>query len=128
MRLKELVDDGVDVFVLEDDIDLHFAPVLRALLQGKIKLRCAALILDLAAVDFIDSSGLAAIIEYYRDAAEYGGVLCLAGTNDTLRSIFQMCRMDTLISLFASAAEAREALRTGTAKRPDASLVAKPAT
>ena len=78
MRLRELVEDGIEIFALQGEIDLHYAPVLRSLLQNKIKARCPSLILDLSAVDYIDSTGLATIIEYFRDAAEYGGVLCLA--------------------------------------------------
>ena len=66
MRLKEATEGGIDIFVLEGEIDLHYAPVLRSLLQGKVAARNAALVLDLSGVSFIDSSGLAAMIEYFR--------------------------------------------------------------
>ncbi|MEO5721908.1 MAG: STAS domain-containing protein [Chthoniobacterales bacterium] len=122
MRLKEIVEDGIDIFVLEGEIDLHYAPVLRSLLQGKIAERCPALVLDLSRVSFIDSSGLAAIIEYFRDAADHAGVLCLAGMNDSLQTIFEIVRLDKVIPIFANTAEAKAALAEGGVKPPGPAL------
>lgn len=127
MRLKELVDEGVEVFVLEGEIDLHYAPVLRSLLQGKVKTRCPALILDLARVTFIDSSGLAAIIEYFRDAAEHGGLLCLAGLNESLKTTFEVVRLDKVIPIFSTTAEARSAIGEGRLRPPGPELFDRPA-
>src|SRR5437588_12063861 len=100
MRLRELVEDGIEIFALQGEIDLHYAPVLRSLLQSKIKMRCPSLILDLSRVEYIDSTGLATIIEYFRDAAEYGGVLCLTGLKPAVQSIFEMVRLDKTIPIF----------------------------
>ena len=122
MRLKEATEGGIDIFVLEGEIDLHYAPVLRSLLQGKVAARNAALVLDLSGVSFIDSSGLAAMIEYFRDASEYGGVLCLAGMNETLVTIFEIVRLDKVIPIFGSRAEAMAALQQGLVQAPGAEI------
>jgi len=94
MRLHESVVDGIDVFALQGDIDLHYAPVLRSRLQSKIEARTPTLVLDLSKVDYIDSNGLATIMEYFRDAAKYGGILCMAGLNEHLKVIFEIVRLD----------------------------------
>ncbi len=112
---------------MEGEIDPVYAPVLRRLLQAKVKERCPALVLDLTRITFIDSAGLAAIIEYFRDVAEEGGVLCLAGLNDNLRVIFQIVRLDQVIPIFASAAEAIGALKTGSVHPPGAALFGRSA-
>jgi anti-sigma B factor antagonist len=122
MRLKELVDDGIDVFLLEGEIDLHYAPVLRSLLQGKVHSRCRALVMDLGSVTFIDSSGLAAIIEYFRDSGECNGVLCLTGLNETLRTIFEIVRLDKVIPIYATRAEAIGALKSGSVSPPEPAI------
>jgi len=62
VRLKESHENGVVIFALSGAIDLHYAPTLRALFQSKLNKRCPALVVDLSAVDFIDSTGLAALI------------------------------------------------------------------
>ena len=113
MRLNEVVEDGGAVFYLQGEIDLHYSPVLRSLFQSKIKARCPVLILDLSGVDFIDSTGLAAVIEYFRDAAEYEGILCLTGLNETLKAIFEVVMLDKAIPIFASTPAAKIALKEG---------------
>jgi len=122
MRLKESVEEGVDLLTLSGEIDLHYAPVLRTLLQGKVKTHCPALVLDLQAVTFIDSAGLAAIIEYFRDAAEHQGVLCLSGLNETLMTVFEIVRLDKVIPIFPSSEAARDALKKGLVQPPEAAL------
>ena len=111
MRLRELVEEGIEIFALEGEIDLHYAPVLRSLFQSKIKARCPALILDLSAVDYVDSSGLASIIEYFRDAGEYGGILCLAGLCETVLTTFRIVQLDSTIPIFPSRQEALRFLK-----------------
>lgn len=125
MRLKESIEEGVCVLALEGEIDLHYAPVLRSLLQGKVGSRCPALIVDLSGVNFIDSAGLAALIEYFRDASYHGGVLCLTGLNETLRTVFEIVRLDSVIPMFATVAAARLAFRHGTVRPPSADLFHK---
>ncbi|HEV2718359.1 MAG TPA: STAS domain-containing protein, partial [Terriglobales bacterium] len=61
MQLKEATHEGIDVFALRGEIDLHFAPALRSVLQAKINKHCPALIVDLAQVSFIGSTGLSVL-------------------------------------------------------------------
>jgi anti-sigma B factor antagonist len=127
MRLKESIENGIAVLTLEGEIDLHYAPVLRTLLQGKITERCPALIVDLARVSFIDSAGLAALIEYFRDSADYGGLLCLAGVNENLHAVLQIVRLDQVLPIFASTPEAVAAVKAGDVQPPAAALFGRSA-
>jgi anti-sigma B factor antagonist len=127
MRFKEFPEDGIDVFLLEGELDLHYAPVLRSLLQAKVCAACPALVIDLSAVPFIDSTGLAAIIEYFRDSGEYRGLLCLVGLNKTLRMIFEIVRLDTVIPIFAARADAIAAVKAGTIAPPESAIFGRPA-
>jgi anti-sigma B factor antagonist len=111
VRLKELVEDGIDVFALGGDIDFHFGPVLRDMLQAKLKSRCPALVLDLHQVDFIDSRGIAAIIEYYRDSAEYSGLVGLAALSPEVKPIIETVRLETIMPVFATVTEAVTAMK-----------------
>lgn len=117
MRLKEGSRQGIDVFALEGDIDLHFAPCLRSVLRPKINARCPALIVDLTNVDFIDSTGMSVIIEYFRDVGEFGGVLCLCGLNDELKNIFKIVGLDRTIPMFETADAAADAIKSGALTR-----------
>jgi anti-sigma B factor antagonist len=127
MRLKESIEEGVAVLAMEGEVDLHYAPVLRSLLQAKIKARCPTLIIDLSGVTFIDSAGLAAIVEYFRDAADHQGVVCLTGLDHNLRMTFEIVRLDQVIPIFRTKTEAIAELKAGTVQPPGAALFGRSA-
>jgi anti-anti-sigma regulatory factor len=52
-------------------------------------------------------------MEYFRDTAEYEGILCLAGLNEKLKTIFEIVGLDKTIPIFASTAAAKVALKEG---------------
>src|SRR6185437_15564614 len=113
MRLKESQEDGVTIFALAGAIDLHYVPTLRSLFQSRLHERCPALIVDLSGVDFIDSTGLATLIEYHRDAGAHGGIFCLAGINTNLKAIFDVVQFEKVLAIFPGVAEARAAIKSG---------------
>ena len=113
MRLKESHEDGVSIFALSGTIDLHYVPTLRALFQSRLHERCPALIVDLSAVDFIDSTGLATLIEYHRDAGAHGGIFCLAAINPHLKAIFDVVQFEKVLAIFPTVAEAKAAIKGG---------------
>ncbi len=61
----------------------------------------ARVILDLTAVEFIDSSGLGAIVAAMKQLGN-GRRLDLAGLTPTVDKVFRLTRMDTVFNLFAS--------------------------
>ena len=101
------------VFALSGAIDLHYAATLRSLFQSKLNKRCPALIVDLSAVDFIDSTGLATLIEYHRDAGSHGGIFSLAGINPNLKAIFDVVQFDKVLAIFPTVSEAKAAIKQG---------------
>jgi anti-sigma B factor antagonist len=69
-------EDGRAVLRVEGEIDLLTTPVLVEALDGALG-GADALTVDLCAVDFMDSTGLRALLEARRRADEAGGVLFL---------------------------------------------------
>jgi anti-sigma B factor antagonist len=110
MKLHESRDGNVAIFHLEDEIDLHYAPALRALFQAKVNGRCRALVVDLSGVPFIDSTGIAVFLEYLRDAAEFGGRFCLAAPTDHVRHVFEIIRLHEVLPIFEKTEEAIAAM------------------
>ncbi len=111
MQLHESVEQGIRIFHVRGEIDLHYAPVLRSLLGAKAKARCPALILDLREVDFIDSTGLAVLIGYHRDCRKFGGRFCLTGLQGHVRQIFELVHLDTVLPIFRDVCAAVAELR-----------------
>jgi anti-sigma B factor antagonist len=66
------------------------------------------LILDMRAVSFIDSSGLASLVSGLKLARERGGWLKLAGVNEQVASIFKMTLLDRVFELYPNVEAAQK--------------------
>jgi anti-sigma B factor antagonist len=118
MKLHESRHGEVAIFHLEDEIDLHYAPALRALFEAKANRHCPALVVDLSSVPFIDSTGIAVLLEYLRDASDFGGKFCLAAPTDHVRHVFEIVRLHEALPIFASTDAAIAAMANDAAPLP----------
>ncbi len=85
--------------VLDGEIDLHEAPRIRELLLPALAREVDRLVIDLSAVTYIDSSGLALLIEALQRVTSYGGDLALSGLRPSLKSIFEIARLDQVFQI-----------------------------
>ena len=112
MQTREQHDNGLDVLAIEGEIDMACSPDLRTILHAYAKKKCPALLLDFTGVAYVDSSGLATLVEYVRLAQPYGGKFGLIHVNDRVRTIFDLVRLTEFLPIYPSPAEARAALLT----------------
>src|SRR5207253_3183637 len=92
--------DRPDVLPLKGEIDLHVSPSVTASLNAMIEKKPRRLVVDLSEVTYIDSAGLAALIEAMQKVEGYGGRFVLAGLQETVRSIFEISRLDQVFQIF----------------------------
>jgi anti-sigma B factor antagonist len=84
---------------LEGEIDLHLSPEVAKRLQAAVKERPDKLLIDLSKVTYIDSSGLAALLEGMQGVEFYGGKFYLIGMQESLRPIFESSRLDQVFRI-----------------------------
>lgn len=89
-----------NVLPLEGEIDLHVSPGIAASLSAMAGDKPQQLVVDLSRVSYIDSSGLAVLIEAMQNVAQYGGKFALAGLQDGVRPIFEIARLDQVFRIF----------------------------
>jgi anti-sigma B factor antagonist len=92
-----------DVLPLKGEVDLHVSPTVTALLNEMIDKKPERIVVDLSQVSYIDSAGLAALIEAMQKVEGYGGKFVLAGLQETVRSIFEISRLDQVFQIFPDA-------------------------
>ena len=92
--------DRSNVLPLKGEIDLHVSPSVTASLNAMIEKKPRRLVVDLSGVTYIDSAGLAALIEAMQKVEGYGGKFRLAGLQETVRSIFEISRLDQVFQIF----------------------------
>ena len=64
------------------------------------------LVIDMSKIEFIDSSGLGALVSCLRQAHSAGGDIKLCGLMDQSRALFQLVRMHRVFEVFNSPEEA----------------------
>jgi anti-sigma B factor antagonist len=111
MQTREQSDQGVHILVIEGEIDLACSPDLRAILHGYAKQKVPALLLDFQLVKYVDSSGLATLVEYVRLAQPFGGKFGLAHVSERVRTIFDLVRLSEFFPIYPTLAEGQAALR-----------------
>jgi len=92
--------DEPNVLPLEGEIDLHVSPRVATALAAMIDKKPSRLVVDLSAVTYIDSSGLAALIEGMQNVDAYGGKFILVGIQDNVKPIFEIARLDRVFIIF----------------------------
>lgn len=92
--------DRPNVLPLEGEIDLHVSPRISASLAAMVEEKPQALVVDLSRVSYIDSSGLAVLIEAMQSVEGYGGHFSLAGLQENVRPIFEIARLDQVFRIY----------------------------
>lgn len=85
-----------------DELKREIAP----LLQSSDKL-----VIDLARLRFVDSSGLGALLSCLRQLSAKGGDLKLCGMSKQVRAVFELVRLHRIFDIFATTEDAVRAFR-----------------
>jgi anti-sigma B factor antagonist len=98
--------DGVVLFVLHGEVDLHVAPELRDRLTIAIDGGADYVVLDLSRVTFIDSMALGVLLAALKRLRPTGGELRLVVPDNDLRRIFEITLLDQAFTLNTTRQEA----------------------
>ncbi len=102
--------DATEVFELTGSLDIATAPTVRAALTSASERGNHRLIVDLTQVDFLDSTGLGALIGGQRRAKEFNGEVRLVAKEG---QILRLLRITGLLKVFAVYATLDDALADG---------------
>ena len=95
---------------LRGEIDHHSAAAVRTAIDEMIRSkRPAELIIDMSAVDFMDSSGLGLIMGRYNTMKEIGGSVTVADPTPATEKIMNLAGMERIIKIARSGKRQTEA-------------------
>jgi anti-sigma B factor antagonist len=101
-RIRERDLDGRATIVeVEGEIHVSTAPEFSGMLSAAIDSGRTALVLDLTAVTFIDSTGLSVLLNGLRQVTRAGGRMALVCTNPTVLRLFEITRLDSTFDIHA---------------------------
>jgi anti-sigma B factor antagonist len=102
--------DGRQVFELIGSLDIATSPTVRAALSSASEQGDHKLIVDLTKVDFLDSTGLGALIGGQRRAREFDGEVRLVAKEG---QILRLLRITGLLKVFSVYPTLEDALKNG---------------
>lgn len=94
MLTIELPPGRSDVLVLNGDLDAHTAHRLQCILHTKLKERHPTFYLDCTGLRFIDSRGIAVMIEYTRDAKSFRGQLVVLNPAGVVAEVLKIAKLE----------------------------------
>ena len=90
--------DGALIVGLAGDVDLQSSPDAR-----KVLLECVArkmpVLVDLSKVNYIDSSGIASLVESLQTARKGGGDLILVLVSEAALRVLELARLDKVFTI-----------------------------
>jgi anti-sigma B factor antagonist len=104
------VADDMQVYELTGSLDIATSPTVRAALVAASERGSHRLIVDLTRVDFLDSTGLGALIGGQRRAKEFDGEVRLVVKEG---QILRLLRITGLLKVFAVYATLEDAVKDG---------------
>lgn len=100
MQFTSFLQDGNLTVALTGEIDHHCAKHYIAAIAGKVEAYAPAIcILDFSDVTFIDSSGVAVVINAMRSMKAIGGHLLLTGIGNQPMKVFKAAGIDKIIEI-----------------------------
>ncbi|MEN8108571.1 MAG: STAS domain-containing protein [Pseudomonadota bacterium] len=108
MKHEVIEKGGTAIIALKGEVDLESSPMARELLLGNVEGRDMVLV-DLSAVTYIDSSGVASLVEALQASKKNGSQFALAATSEPARRVLELARLDKVFTMYDSVDDALNA-------------------
>jgi len=96
---------------VKGDIDLYNSPEIRKVILEELKeKRTTRLVINLTNVRYIDSSGVASLVEGLKVSKTMGSRFMLFGLSPAAREVLELSRLIRVFEVFGSEAEALQAV------------------
>jgi len=106
MQIKAEEKNGVTVFKIFGDIDINSSPDVKKSFDKSITRDKNKVVISLENVGYVDSSGLATLVEIYKNLRTYAGKLKLTNLSDKVRGLFEITKLDKLFEIVPTEQEA----------------------
>jgi len=106
MAVRVDVKNGLAVCYIEGEIDINTAPDIKKEFEKLLAKKTPRMIINFSRVNYIDSSGLATLVEILKHMRTYGGKMRLTNLSDKIKSLFEITKLEKLFEIMAREEEA----------------------
>ena len=104
MNITTREEGGYSILELEGEVDLSCSPDARKHILGCLEKK-QDLLVDLSRVTYIDSSGVASLVEGYQMAKKQKLKFALVGVSESAMNVLELARLDKVFPIYASLEE-----------------------
>jgi len=87
------------IITIEGDIDLYSSPELRTAVLKAVPKATAGVGIHLGGVSYMDSSGVATLVEGLRSAKENGKTFALVAPSQSVMKVLELARLDSVFEV-----------------------------
>ena len=99
MHIKIEEKDGVKVCYAEGDIDINSSPQVKKAFDKLVQTKSEKVLINLQKVEYVDSSGLATLVEILKNFKNFSGKLKLCNLSNKVKSLFEITRLEKLFDI-----------------------------
>ena len=92
------------------EVDMSNSPTVRDSLMLLIEAKAPTIVVDLGGVTYMDSSGIATLIEGHQATTSYGGKFRIAALIPNVRQVFELARLTDVFDIYPDVDRAQEGL------------------
>jgi anti-sigma B factor antagonist len=112
MKIQVRSVDKVSIIDCQGDVDLYSSTDLRENLLGQLKSGAPSVLVNMTGVTYIDSSGIATLVEGLQLSRETKAHFGLFGLRQNARSVLELARLHKVFALFDNEQDALAKIAT----------------
>lgn len=90
---------GIFIFRINGIVDINTSPEFKKAFDHFINEDHNKIVIDLTDVGYIDSSGLATLVEIFKKLRNAGGKFKLVGLSEKIKGLFEITKLDKLFDI-----------------------------
>jgi len=106
MHISQKEANGITTYEIKGDIDINSSPDIREAFETGVKNKAMKILVNLNSVSYVDSSGLATLVEMLKKTRVYGGKLRISNLAPKVKSLFEITKLEKLFEIFETEEEA----------------------
>jgi len=106
MKVQVQVNSGITIIGCAGEVDLYSSPRLREALVKEMQAGVGSLLVNMTDVSYIDSSGIATLVEGLQLSKQTRTRFGLFGLRKNARSVLKLARLDQVFIIFENEQEA----------------------
>ena len=106
MAVKSETKSGLLVCHVDGEVNINTSPDIKKAFDKILASKAPKIVINLSRVTYVDSSGLATLVEILKNMRSYGGKMKLASLSPKIKSLFEITKLDKLFEITANEEEA----------------------